>query len=643
MNVEERIKKLRETIRHHRHLYHVEDRSEISPEALDSLKKDLFDLESEHPELITPDSPTQRVAGEPLDEFEKVEHIAPMYSIDDAFSRKDMEGWEKRNRGVLRRNIGGYCCEVKFDGVAVELVYRDHVLEVASTRGDGEVGEDVTHNIRTSESVPLRVKEADLVVRGEVVIPLKEFERINREENYANPRNLVAGSVRQLDPKVVADRGLEFFAFALVTDLGQKTHREGLDLLKELGFKISPSVRECPDLDCVFDFFEEIEERRDNLSFEIDGVVVNVNQKSQFDSLGATGKSPRGIVALKFPLKKATTVLKRVDVQVGRTGVLTPVAILEPVEVGGVTISRATLHNWDEIQRLGVRMGDTVVVGRAGDVIPRVLGVLERMRSGDEKEVGVPKQCPICDSSVEKKQEGVDYYCSNPDCFARQKRQLTHLVSRGGFNIEGLGPKILDKFFEEGLIGSSVDIFSLKKGDIIPLEGFGERAASNIVREIEESKKITLDRFLYSLGIKGVGEETAYSLSRRFSLEEIIDASQAELEAVEDIGEVVASNIKSWFRENQELVDGLLEAGVRIKEVERGGLLKGKRIVFTGSLEISRLEAKKRVKELGGRPSNSVSQETDMLVVGNSPGSKFERAKELGVRVVGSDEFMEMI
>lgn len=643
MNVEERIKKLRETIRHHRHLYHVEDRSEISPEALDSLKKDLFDLESEHPELITPDSPTQRVAGEPLDEFEKVEHIAPMYSIDDAFSRKDMEGWEKRNRGVLRRNIGGYCCEVKFDGVAVELVYRDHVLEVASTRGDGEVGEDVTHNIRTSESVPLRVKEADLVVRGEVVIPLKEFERINREENYANPRNLVAGSVRQLDPKVVADRGLEFFAFALVTDLGQKTHREGLDLLKELGFKISPSVRECPDLDCVFDFFEEIEERRDNLSFEIDGVVVNVNQKSQFDSLGATGKSPRGIVALKFPLKKATTVLKRVDVQVGRTGVLTPVAILEPVEVGGVTISRATLHNWDEIQRLGVRIGDTVVVGRAGDVIPRVLGVLERMRSGDEKEVGVPKQCPICDSSVEKKQEGVDYYCSNPDCFARQKRQLTHLVSRGGFNIEGLGPKILDKFFEEGLIGSSVDIFSLKKGDIIPLEGFGERAASNIVREIEESKKITLDRFLYSLGIKGVGEETAYSLSRRFSLEEIIDASQAELEAVEDIGEVVASNIKSWFRENQELVDGLLEAGVRIKEVERGGLLKGKRIVFTGSLEISRLEAKKRVKELGGRPSNSVSQETDMLVVGNSPGSKFERAKELGVRVVGSDEFMEMI
>lgn len=643
MNVEERIKKLRETIRHHRHLYHVEDRSEISPEALDSLKKDLFDLESEHPELITPDSPTQRVAGEPLDEFEKVEHIAPMYSIDDAFSRKDMEGWEKRNRGVLRRNIGGYCCEVKFDGVAVELVYRDHVLEVASTRGDGEVGEDVTHNIRTSESVPLRVKEADLVVRGEVVIPLKEFERINREENYANPRNLVAGSVRQLDPKVVADRGLEFFAFALVTDLGQKTHREGLDLLKELGFKISPSVRECPDLDCVFDFFEEIEERRDNLSFEIDGVVVNVNQKSQFDSLGATGKSPRGIVALKFPLKKATTVLKRVDVQVGRTGVLTPVAILEPVEVGGVTISRATLHNWDEIQRLGVRMGDTVVVGRAGDVIPRVLGVLERMRSGDEKEVGVPKQCPICDSSVEKKQEGVDYYCSNPDCFARQKRQLTHLVSRGGFNIEGLGPKILDKFFEEGLIGSSVDIFSLKKGDIIPLEGFGERAASNIVREIEESKKITLDRFLYSLGIKGVGEETAYSLSRRFSLEEIIDASQAELEALEDIGEVVASNIKSWFRENQELVDGLLEAGVRIKEVERGGLLKGKRIVFTGSLEISRLEAKKRVKELGGRPSNSVSQETDMLVVGNSPGSKFERAKELGVRVVGSDEFMEMI
>lgn len=643
MNVEERIKKLRETIRHHRHLYHVEDRSEISPEALDSLKKDLFDLESEHPELITPDSPTQRVAGEPLDEFEKVEHIAPMYSIDDAFSRKDMEGWEKRNRGVLGRNIGGYCCEVKFDGVAVELVYRDHVLEVASTRGDGEVGEDVTHNIRTSESVPLRVKEADLVVRGEVVIPLKEFERINREENYANPRNLVAGSVRQLDPKVVADRGLEFFAFALVTDLGQKTHREGLDLLKELGFKISPSVRECPDLDCVFDFFEEIEERRDNLSFEIDGVVVNVNQKSQFDSLGATGKSPRGIVALKFPLKKATTVLKRVDVQVGRTGVLTPVAILEPVEVGGVTISRATLHNWDEIQRLGVRIGDTVVVGRAGDVIPRVLGVLERMRSGDEKEVGVPKQCPICDSSVEKKQEGVDYYCSNPDCFARQKRQLTHLVSRGGFNIEGLGPKILDKFFEEGLIGSSVDIFSLKKGDIIPLEGFGERAASNIVREIEESKKITLDRFLYSLGIKGVGEETAYSLSRRFSLEEIIDASQAELEALEDIGEVVASNIKSWFRENQELVDGLLEAGVRIKEVERGGLLKGKRIVFTGSLEISRLEAKKRVKELGGRPSNSVSQETDMLVVGNSPGSKFERAKELGVRVVGSDEFMEMI
>ncbi len=664
---QKRVKELRKVIRRHRYFYHSLGKEEISPDALDSLKKELSRLENEYPELITPDSPTQRVAGEPLEKFKKMAHPRPMLSLNDAFSKEDMSDWEERNRKMItsaEEEKINYFCEYKFDGVALELIYRNGVLEAGATRGDGEMGEDVTQNIKTIEAIPLKLREeaageakmdrgaSEVVVRGEVLIKKSDFEKINKRrkrkelEPYANPRNLAAGTIRQLDPKVVSRRNLDFFAYDLLG--AGETHEEKHRRLEILGFKVSPEYSLCSGLSQVFKFFEKVKEKREELPYEIDGIVVTVNQNNIFEKLGVAGKAPRGSIALKFPLKEAVTRVKDIVVQVGRTGVLTPVAILEPVEIGGVTITRATLHNEDEIERLGVKVGDEVVVGRAGDVIPDVIKVLPEMRSGDEKEFKMPEKCPSCGHKVKKDEEDVLTKCPNPSCPAKKRKRFYHFVERAAFNIEGLGPKIIDKLLDEKLIRDPADFFQLEKGDLLPLENFSHKASENLISSIRASREVSFPRFLYALGIPGVGSETAYDLAREFgSLEGLKRATKKELEGVPDIGPKVAESIRNWFGKegNQKFLKRLQDAGVKIKELKKEEQrLKGRTFVFTGRMDsMTRQEAERRVRELGGDPAGSISSATDYLVAGSSPGSKLEKAKELGVDVLSEREFLEMI
>ena len=680
---QKKIERLKRTIKKHRYNYHVLDKQEISEEALDSLKKELFDLENQFPELITEDSPTQRVGGEPLDKFEKHEHFSPMLSLQDGFNKEDLKDWKKRMERHIGKDVQGFFCEYKVDGLALELVYRDSVLEVASTRGDGEVGENVTKNVKTIESIPLKLrnpnhftkaqenlsdlsgwmkKGKDIVVRGEVFIPHEEFERINekrKEEGldpYANPRNLAAGTIRQLDPKVVAERNLDFFAYELtanleteenVTPFGAKTHAMEHKMVRALGFKTT-GEKECQNLQEVFDFREEAIEKREDLGYEIDGVAVFVNDNKLFQELGVTGKAPRGSIAYKFPLKKATTEVKDINIQIGRTGSATPVAVLEPVEIGGVTVTRASLHNEDEIRRLGVKVGDTVVVGRAGDVIPYVVKVVEEMRTGDEKEFIFPQSCPICETKLVRPEGEVVKRCPNKDCPAKNKEYLKYFVSKSAFDIDGLGEKVIKKLMDEGLVSNPADIFTLEKGDLLPLERFAEKSVDNLMRSIENSKEITLSRFIYSLGIKQVGERTAMDLANHFgNLENLKKATKEELIKIEDIGPVVAEEISKWFsdKRNLKLIEDFKKAGVEISEPESvGSKLEGKTFVFTGSLtSFTRKEAQKKVTQLGGKATSSVSSNTDYLVAGENPGSKLKKAKEKGVKIVDEDEFKEMI
>lgn len=680
--VEKRIKQLKKTIKKHRYNYHVLNKEEISEEALDSLKKELFDLENEIPELVTPDSPTQRVGGEPLDKFEKYEHFSLMLSLQDGFSKKDIRDWQERMERYINEKVEGFFCEYKIDGLALELIYHDSVLETASTRGDGEIGEDVTKNVKTIEAIPLKLRSSnhftdkekgltddeswfddkkDVVVRGEVFISHKEFERINKERKeegkdpYANPRNLAAGSIRQLDPKVVASRNLSFFAYDLaanlkteetVTPFGAKTHSKKHKLVRSLGFKTT-NEKECSTIKEIADFREEAIKSRDQLGYEIDGIAVFVNDNRLFNRLGVTGKAPRGAIAYKFPLKKATTQVKDIKIQIGRTGSATPVAILEPVEVGGVTITRATLHNEDEIERLDVRIGDTVVVGRAGDVIPYIVRVLKEMRIGEEKEFKFPKKCPVCESKLIQPEGEVVKRCPSDDCVAKKREYLKYFVSKSAFDIDGLGEKVIEQLMEEGLVSGPPDIFKLEEGDLIPLERFAEKSADNLVKSIEESKGISLSRFIYSLGIKQVGEKTALDLSDKFgSLEKLKNATKEELLEIEDIGPVVAEAIKSWFedKDNLKMIYELKKTGVKIKKENRSDKLTGKRFVFTGSLnEFTRREAKKKIVDLGGEVSSSISSNVDFLVVGESPGSKLEKAQNKAVRIINENEFKELI
>ncbi len=669
----ERIEKLREAINKYRYSYHVLDKSEISDEALDALKKELFDLEQQFPDLITPDSPTQRVAGEPLAEFKKVKHTVKMISLNDAFSEEDMMAWMERMKNYLGQEVkSGFYCDLKMDGLAVELVYENGLFAQGSTRGDGEVGEDITQNLKTIEAIPLRLEVSGnklevpnhLVVRGEVFLSTKEFNRINREQEkkgekvYANPRNLVAGSIRQLDPKIAASRKLNFYAYGIVGNY--PTHDSEYKALRKFGIAPNPDGRVVDSLEEVFKFHSEIGKRRDKLAYEIDGVVVSVNDKKLYDRLGVVGKAPRGAAAYKFSPKEATTIVEDIKVQVGRTGVLTPVAELKPVELSGVTISHATLHNADEIERLGLKIGDTVVVSRAGDVIPKVNKVLKELRTGKEKAFKMPAKCPVDDSPVIR--DGVAYRCSNKNCGARQREFLYHFVSGNGFNMEGLGPKILDRFMDEGLISDAADIFTLKKGDIEVLERFGEKSAENIIKEIEERKKIPIEKFIYALGIIHVGEETARLLAQKIVASDLRLATRPNgvleffehltlehLQQIQDIGPAVAKSIFDSFHDkrHRELIRKLDQAGVALdsgKLKTKSSKLAGLSFVLTGTMEgMSREEAKERIRALGGETSESVSGKTSYVVAGAEPGSKLAKAQKLGVKVLNEAEFLNLL
>jgi len=659
----QRIEKLKEVISYHRYLYHVLNRQEISDAALDSLKHELYQLEEHYPEFITPDSPTQRVAGKPLEGFVKVKHEVPMLSIEDVFSEKELRDWEDYLKRLEPSAKLEYFAELKIDGFAIALIYETGILKCGATRGDGKVGEDVTQNLKTIESIPLKLEtrgpssgkiKKKIEVRGEVYMRKEAFEKVNQERKkkgealYANPRNLAAGSIRQLDPKLAASRPLEFLAYDLITDLGQKTHSEEHQILKALGFKTDSYAKICQNLEEAIGLWRKIAKERATLPHLIDGVVVIVNDNDLFSKLGVVGKSPRGMRAFKFSPKQATTILKDIKLQVGRTGAITPVAYLKPVEVGGVTVSRATLHNTEEIKRLGVKIGDTVIVGRAGDVIPEVIKVLPKLRTGKEKKFQMPKVCPVCGRKLMRKAKEVVWRCENPDCRARRREFLYHFTSKKAFDIEGLGPKIIDQLMDENLISRAPDIFELKEGDLMPLERFAEKSSQNLVEAIQKSKKITLPRFIYSLGIRHVGEETAIDLARYFgSVDKLKKTSREELEKIPDIGGKVSESIYNWFQQkrNQKLIEDFLKAGIKILPPESvGKKLQGLTFVITGTLELmSRTEAEKKIRFQGGHPLNSLSRQTDYLVAGSEPGSKLEKAKELGVKTIGEKEFLEMI
>ncbi len=672
----ERIEHLKKAIKKYRYERLVFNKEIISPEAEDALKKELFDLEEKFPELMTSDSPTRRVGGKPLQQFKKVRHEERMLSFNDAFSGKDVEDWLGRVSNYLGRKIAGpFYAELKIDGLAIELVYENGIFVEGSTRGDGEIGEDVTQNLKTIEAIPLsldirhqtsdiRIPER-LVVRGEIFLNKKEFEAINREQKkmglktYANPRNVAAGSVRQLDPKITASRKLDSFQYDIVTNVGQKKHSEEHEILHKLGFHTNPNNKVCETIKDVFEFHDYWNRHREKLPYEIDGIVIIVDDNKTYDSAGVIGKAPRAAIAYKFSPKEATTVVENIKVQVGRTGALTPVAVMRPVQVGGVTITHATLHNADEIKRLGLKIGDTVIVSRAGDVIPQITRVLKEMRTGKEKEFEVPSHCPIDGSKLV--QDGAILRCSSKTCAARHRESLYHFVSRPAFDIRGLGPKIIDRFLDEGLISDAADIFELKEGDIAALERFGEKSAENIVGEIESRKKISLSRFIFSLGVLHVGEETAnvltqhiaYSVSHIAKPNDIYKAfrglSLENLQEIRDIGPKVAQSIHDWFREqrNIKLLEKLGRVGIVIKSDQRpatSGKLKGKTFVLTGGLEsLTRDEAKEKIRELGGDVSESVSRMISYVVAGSEPGSKYEKAQKLGIKIISEREFLNIL
>jgi len=671
-DIKKRIERLKDLINHHRYLYHVLNKEEISESALDSLKKELFDLEQDFPEFVTIDSPTQRIGGKPLDSFKKFEHKETMRSLNDAFSRDDMDNWENRNRKLLSGEMVEYYCEPKLDGLAIELIYEKGILKTGSTRGDGRIGEDVTQNIKTIEAIPLKLREEkeivedlkkenlpfrdlkNIVVRGEAIITKKEFEKTNKERGrmdlplYANPRNLAAGSLRQLDSKITAERNLDADVYDLVTDFGQKTHDEEHRILKVLGFKTNNKHnRLCKNMDEVFEFYAYWQKNREKLPYEIDGLVISINSNEVFNKLGVAGKAPRGAIALKFPLKQSTTIVEDIKIQVGRTGAMTPVAVLKPVEINGVTVSRATLHNDQEIERLGLKIGDTVVVGRAGDVIPEVIKVFPELRTGKEKEFKMPVNCPSCETKLVKPENEVVWRCPNSNCFSRKMGWFKHFVSRSAFSIDGLGPKIIEKFIEEGLLSDPADLFELKEGDILPLERFADKSAKKIVLNIQNKKEVSFSRFIYSLGIRNVGLKTSFDLANTFkTIEEIEKASLEELENISDVRPIVAQSIYDWFglKENRDFIKRLKKRGVSYFIEKRGGKLANKKFVITGILEkMSRDIAKEKIISLGGDVSDAVSKNIDYLVIGGNPGSKYEKAKALGVKILKEEEFLKMI
>lgn len=692
-----RIEKLKAEIDKHRYSYHVLDQETVSPAVLDSLKNELFHLENEFPELITPDSPTQRVAGEPLEKFVKASHLRPMISLFDAFSENDMGAWQERNENYLKHSWrGDYYCELKLDGLAISLRYENAKLSLAATRGDGKTGENVTSNIRTIASIPLSLRRPEkdelsaagfsraeieiifrflddglIEIRGEAIMTKKVFAELNsRYEKLgkpllANTRNGVAGSIRQLDSRTTAERKLDFYSYDLL--LGDLERGQGIDkkskldkLAKLLGFKVLTENSVCRDLSAVFEFYKNIEAKREKLPFEIDGVVVKADDLKMWPVLGIVGKAPRYMMAYKFSAEQATTKLLDIIWQVGRTGALTPIAVLEPVKVGGAIISRSTLHNFDEIERLGLRLGDTIVIERSGDVIPKVISVLKDLRSGKEKKITPPAVCPMCEGKVEQVAGEVAYRCVNKHCYAVSLRRITHFVSKGATDFDGLGPKLIEQFLDQGLIKDAADLYAIKESDLLSLERYGEKKAKNVIELIAKKKKLDVARFIFGLGIRHVGEETAGTLAslikkEKISLADLIKFFQAktkeELELMEDIGPIVARSIYDFWQDekNIELLKKFEANGVQltIDGLSKGGSsgrLSGKNFVLTGSLVgLTRQEAKDKIKMLGGHSKETVTKETDYVVYGADPGSKLDKARKLGIKTLNEVEFLELV
>lgn len=648
---QERIDYLKKTIEHHRRLYHIEDKQEISEAALDSLKHELVVLETEHPSLVTSDSPSQRIGGAALPEFQKVPHKVAQWSFNDAFTPEDMQDFDTRIKKIIKTQPT-YTCEHKIDGLKIVLEYEKGVLKTAATRGDGKIGEDVTHNVRTIDSIPLTLtKPVDIIVEGEIWMGKKTLEKLNKartkngEEPFANPRNVAAGSIRQLDPKIAASRKLDAYIYDVARiDNHPDTQMGELELLSTLGFKVNKFYKQCKNIDEVIGYWKEWQKKMPKQDYLADGVVVKVNEVVHQETLGYTGKAPRFGIAFKFPAEQVTTVLEDIVLQVGRTGVITPVAHLRPVSVAGSTVSRATLHNEDEINRLDVRIGDTVILQKAGDVIPDIVSVVKEMRTGKEKAFVFPSHVEGCggDGRIERIPGQAAYRCVILDSDELQKKKFYHFVSKKCFNMDGLGPKIIDVLMDNGLITHFDDIFTLKKGDLLSLPRFAEKSVDNLLESVEKGRTVSMARFIAALSIPQVGEETAIDIAKHIKDPRV--ATFEELQKIYGVGDVVARSVVDWFsiKENQKLYDRLLKHLTIVKD-KTGTRLAGKTFVLTGSLSASRDQIQSTIRSLGGNISSSVSVQTSYVVVGENPGSKYDKAKELDIPTLSETELFTLL
>jgi DNA ligase (NAD+) len=666
-NVGKKIEALREKIRRHEYLYYVLDQPEISDGEFDKLMGELKDLEAEHPELIAADSPTQRVGGKPREGFVKLRHSSPMLSLDNTYNEDELRDWERRVHELSGRKDVDYVCELKLDGMSLALIYEDGKLVRGITRGDGSVGEDVTLNVRTVRSVPLSIAQeklkkagipADFEVRGELLMPLAAFKRMNEEREskglslFANPRNATAGTVRQLESKVTAERRLDYFSYMLLRD-GRTyfdRHWKTLDALDGAGFKVNQNRKLVDGIDEAWAFIQQWEAKRDSLPYEIDGIVLKVDRTGLQDELGFTGKAPRWAIAYKYAARAGITKLEDIRVQVGRTGKLTPVAMLAPVLIGGTTVRNATLHNLDEIERLGVKIGDWVQVERGGDVIPKVAKVIEdKDHPRGTRVFEMPETCPVCGTKVVRTEGEVDYRCVNANCPAKLRETILHFASRGVMNIDGMGEALVNQLTERGLVKNVADIYNLTKANLLSLERMGDKSAQNVLEEIENSKQLPLERVIYGLGIRMVGERTAQFLAEHFgSMQALEKAGVEELQDVNEVGPRIAESIVEFFgiAANRKLVERLREAGLTLtgKKKERGTKLAGKTFVLTGTLaHFTRDAAKKMIEDAGGKVTGSVSKKTDYVLAGADAGSKLDKAKALGVKVIDEKEMKSII
>jgi len=655
---EQEIEDLREKLRHHEHLYYVLDQPQITDAEYDRMMRRLQELEAQHPELITPDSPTQRVGGKPREGFVKVAHSSPMLSLDNALNEDELREFDRRVWDLLGGEPYEYVAELKLDGLSMAAHYRNGAFSQAITRGDGSVGEDVTENARTIRTLPLKVKSRlpAFEVRGEAIMPRKSFEKLNAEREqqqlpaFANPRNAAAGALRALEPSVTASRRLEYFAYFLMVDgkFHFESHWQSLEALQQMGFKVNPRRAQCRNLDAVIEFYKHWESQRESLPYEIDGVVIKVDSVRQQQALGWTAKAPRWAIAFKFAPQQVETTVENIEVQVGRTGVLTPVAHLKAVNVAGVTVTRATLHNEDEIERLGVEIGDKVLVERSGDVIPKVVRVVHRAK--DRRPFRMPKHCPVCGGEIVREEGEAASRCINTNCPARLKESISHFAARGVMDIDGMGDVLVDQLVSRGMVKSVADIYKLSIDELLELERMGEKSAKKVLANIDASKKQPLPRVLNGLGIPFVGERTAQILAETFgSLDAIASADPETLQQAEEVGPKVSESIHHFFQEerNLKLVEQLRQAGLTFDHAIRkkaAGPLAGKTFVLTGTLpNVTREDAKARIEASGGKVTGSVSKKTDYVVAGDEPGSKLDKANELGISIIGEAELLALL